>query len=231
MKNHARDFANVNGYWYDIPTGDILTPKSAHKLIVGRMRVNDPDLRLLASHIIQLNNFRKGQPESSRNVKIKLVDNWSDSTIAILFKNHEEKSLATSLLTQREIQGFESEDLLSVFPKDQRSEIVNSLTSKNYKIAFTSKEVLNQKMRSEKVTVFTYQHSAHGQDRFFQLNLDDRMLTIVFDGHGGDEVIEYITKHKDHFLAIVAEPFPKTSEDMQERSQEILINFENEMRL
>jgi protein phosphatase 1L len=227
------DFAMSHEMWYDISTGDILSKSSGAKLIRARVRVGNPEFRLLAVNVMQFGPFLA--KVSSRHTKsshtvVKMIDNWSADTFSLRFPDANTRTTALEHLHAGNISSFGDEDRIIISNKD-RERAVSLLTATGYLMGHKSKELEAQELRARHVKTFQYQiPSRKKQDRVIKLSQEGCLLVAVCDGHGEDDVINYIDLHKMEFMALIANPFPTTHEEAQKRTTQVFVKFENEMR-
>lgn len=226
-------FAISNQMWYDIPTGDILTTNTASKMVKTKIRLADTTRKLLANNAMQFSAFEvtnlgtKGDP----TLKVKIYDRWSDTTFAIQVSDALDKDIIKRLLLSNSVSNFEFEGNLIIVSREFREVVSDALKSQKHRVKYISKEVRDQGIRSENVVVaHAHSSSKKDQDRYFRLVLDQRMLVVVCDGHGRDDVINYITANKNDFLHLIGSPFPSSQSEALERTQQVFITFENKMR-
>lgn len=225
------NFAMSQDMWYDINSGDILTSTSAAKLIKTHARIADVQRKLLALNSMQFDAFRKNFVSHVEKDAVKMVDKWSPDTFALVLKDAISRHKMSKLLDSLAVPNFESDDQTIVMSRDFREVVVTSILKESYKISYISKETRDQAIRARKISFFSQQSSRKGQDRIFQLSIEERIITIVCDGHGTNAVIEYITKMKSQFLALIVEPFPSSNAEALERTSQVFQDFENEMRI
>ena len=236
------DFAFSNGMWYDVGTGDILTPESATRLVAERKRVSEPRLRIVGTYVKQLRNFESNQNATNRmnsasstrlNMEVKIIDRWNDTHMAITMGSDKEYNKLTKMLEAAEVpaQSYTlSTGQSLVVERKFLADVFQTLKSAKANVSYQNREVDEQNWRSSRVRTFEHQVSRKGQDRFFQLTQDGVIISLLFDGHGNNNVIEYITAHHSAFLELGVRPFPETNGEAFERAQRVFISFETRIR-
>jgi protein phosphatase 1L len=228
--SESYNFARSHGMWYDISTGDILSPASATKMIKARARASNAELKLLALNVMQFAPFMAKVSKSvSKSKIVHMVDRWSPDTFAMRFQDVNTRRMIMSDLGNVGMSAFEHQDAIIMSKKD-REEAVNMLTSAGHRVNYKSKELEAQEFRDSVIRSFQHQNSMKGQDRIFKLSHGDRLLFAVCDGHGGDEVIHYISLHKAKFITLISDPFPTSNAEALDRTTKVFAKFENEMR-
>jgi serine/threonine protein phosphatase PrpC len=222
-------FANDNGKWYDLATGDVLSIESASQLIRSKKRISDPSLRVLATSAIQLDNFRATYTICLSETKVSMIESLMSNTTTLSFGNARDKHQTLRMLKR---DGVETHDdgLNIVIAKDNRDVVAQNLMSQGHDVKFKNKQAMEQKVRMSAGLIFYYQHAVKNQDRFFRINEADKVMTIVCDGHGTDVAIDYITSHKMQFSDILVDPLPVTRDAILVRVTRVFIAFENQMR-
>uniref|UniRef100_A0A6C0CJ74 PPM-type phosphatase domain-containing protein n=1 Tax=viral metagenome TaxID=1070528 RepID=A0A6C0CJ74_9ZZZZ len=233
-KRENYDFAFGKGMWYDVGTGDILTPESAALLVSQRKRVSTPRLRIVGTYAKQLRNFEMNLSVSkSDNMKVNIIDRWNDTHMVVTMKNERGYYKLTSLLESAQIPvnlyALSTGQSL-VVERKHRANVFQALNSVGTEISYQNREVAEQDWRNSRIQTYEHQVSRKGQDRFFQLSQDGVIISLLFDGHGNNNTIEYITTHHSRFAELGARPFPETNAEAFERAQRIFINFENRLR-
>ena len=222
-------FASSRGKWYDITTGDILSSETSRVLLSTKKRISEPHLRLLARSVIELQNFKASHSSGLGGLSVAVIDSLANETTTLRFESLRDKYHTVKLLEASGVDTFEhGGDLL--ISKANRDVVVGSLLKEGKKVDFKSKQSVEHKTRQKAGLVFYDQKSAKGQDRFFRINQGDKTLSIVCDGHGTDTAIDYITKNKLDFAAILDEPFPVTREAIAARVTKVFVDFENALR-
>jgi protein phosphatase 1L len=80
----------------------------------------------------------------------------------------------------------------------------------------------------------TLKHSFHqlshkDEDRYLHLVQEDVAITAVFDGHGGNQTVNYLVAQTKQWLEL-AIPFPATVSEMQERATMIFRQIDQQLR-
>jgi serine/threonine protein phosphatase PrpC len=237
-KDTIYDFAFSNGMWYDVGTGDVLTSESASQLVAERKRVAEPRLRIVGTYAKQLRSFESNHRSSSlhaqsQNMEVKIIDRWNDTHMAISMKNEREYNKLTSLLEAAEVPVYPytlSTGQSLVVERKFRADVFQTLKSAKANVSYQNREVDEQNWRSSRVRTYEHQVSRKGQDRFFQLTQDGVIISLLFDGHGNNNVIDYITAHHSAFVELGVRPFPETNAEAFERAQRVFISFETKIR-
>lgn len=227
------NFALAHDMWYDISTGDILSASSGVKLLKARVRVANHEAKLLAVNVMQFGPFLskvKHAHNGPKHKAVKMVDKWSADTFSLRFQDVRARANALEQLNELNISSFGDDDRVIISNKD-RETAVSVLAASGYRVTHKSKELEAQELRSRQIKTFQFQIQSHKkQDRVIKLSQEGCLLFAICDGHGDNEVINYIDAHKVDFMALIASPFPSTHEEAQKRTTQVFIKFENEMR-
>lgn len=242
MDNYA--YSRNNGLWYDVSQNIILDQNTAMRLISEKKRVANRNSRLLGEYSKQIRMFEMNRNGTSRSVNqsrnvpetvkiVEVIDRWTKDTMVIVPSSIDSKGFLISSLEQARIPFYNWEEfngLAVVLSRNHRQEALQALSSEGIKTSYRSREVMEQNWRNSQTETSEYQVSRKGQDRFFQLVEDGTMISLLFDGHGTDTVIDYISSHRNYFVELGHEPFPETNAEVFERVNKVFINFENTMR-
>lgn len=232
------EYARLNDLWYDLSTNSVVDRTLGNKLIAERKRVGNQKARLLGTHTRQIRSFEMNMNGVSRKPKsssqnANIVDRWTSDTMVVIPESMDAKGSLLNALEQARIPFYNWEEfggLAVVLSRNHRQEAIQALNSEGMKVAFQSREVVEQERRNSQVSTFEYQISRKGQDRYFQFVEDGVMISLLFDGHGTDTVIDYISSHRTDFLELGIEPFPETNAEVFERVNKVFNDFENNMR-
>lgn len=235
--------------WYDIHTNSMLTRESAMTLVHSRQRIANHESRLLGTYGQQIRSFQMNPKpmvsklSSTQPIEIDIIDRWTNDTMVMVpsmrYESDSEQSrmsAKSSMLTsleQAKIPFYNWEEfggMAVVLSRNHRQEIIQALSAKGAKITYQAREVMEQKWRNSQIETTEYQISRKGQDRFFQLSENGVLISLLFDGHGTDTVIDYISTHRTDFAALGFEPFPETNAEAFEKTSKVFIEFENTMR-
>lgn len=222
------NFSQKNNMWYDITTGDVLTSNSAAKLISTKKRVYDRTRKLLASSYEELETCEvKQQVEDEK--KIVMIDDYSTEYVVIQTENSLETSLVP-IMRRLRIQ-YQIKELpigkSMIIAQSEKNLLLTLLRSAKWDITFKYHNVLNLKSRNKGYETQKAVRLTKGQDRVFQMVENDKLISLLFDGHGGNEVIDYITKHHSFFKRFGHGTFPKTYEAVYNKVNELIEEFEN----
>lgn len=249
-------FAKRHDLWYDVETGDLLTTKSARALTSSQRRILDKSSHVLAANDMQLRSFLEakeecvgngsslschprsgsqrgpeyGLPSKSRGkgnqpFDLDLIEAWSDQTLAILSTSDAIKEE----LDVHDIMAYEADTSIGkvlLVDRELKTKVIPVLTKMGAQISFVSKEATEQSFRSKTVMTVSAELPMKRQDRFFQIVQDNVMLTMVFDGHGTNNVIEFISSNYYDLATIIEEPFPETQGEALSRTREAFKKFE-----
>lgn len=231
------EFAMQNGMWFDVGTGNILTPDSALQLIAEKKRVAESRHRIVGTYAKQLRDFEAAKIyatlETTRGLEVEIVDRWNDTHMAISLKDEKGYYKLASLLeaSQIPVHGYTLSIGKSLVTERRfRADVLRTLKTAQADVSYQSREVVEQGWRTSRISTFEHEVSRKGQDRFFQLAQEGVTISLLFDGHGTDTAINYITAHRAEFAELGLLPFPETNAEAFERAQRVFIDFENRLR-
>lgn len=233
-------FAKRHDLWYDIETGDLLSMKSARALTSTQKRVLDKQSHVLAQNAYELKTFLSAKEEcdgetchpqiATERFDLDLIENWSEHTLAILDVSDQVKET----LDVSDIMAYEADSSIGkvlLVDRELKAKVITTLTSIGAQISFISREAAEQTVRSRSVATFTADLPMRKhQDRSFQIVQENILLTMVFDGHGSDNVIQFISSNYYDLGAIIAEPFPTTNGEALVRCREVFKKFETRIK-
>ena len=150
---------------------------------------------------------------------VTVVDDWSSSHLAVLNGNH------VQIPFGKITRGLSIGSALLVLRKS-RNDLVSLLVEQGSHFTFISREFAELNYRSDKIETYTGKIILKGQDRSLQIIEKNVVLTMVFDGHGTDDVPEFILQNYGDFTEIIEEPFPITNAEMKTRITEVFKKFE-----
>lgn len=222
-------FAIQNDMWYDISTGDILTYNTVNKLLSTNERIFQRDKKIVAKTHSEIVSFN--HKVESNNVKILVIDNWDRDFIVL----SGDKDFLIHLLRNNGI-GFkyDNSSIGNVFfvEMSNKNKTLTLLRDNNAQVTFSTKESVELIIRSGRYETAHYLQPSHkNQDRIFQLIKNNRMLSMIFDGHGGNAVIEYIDKYHSKLGKIFTYNFPRNNDEALRMMQSVLKEFLDNMKV
>jgi protein phosphatase 1L len=228
--------ARDNDMWYDISNNTIVDHKFALRLMSEKKRIGQQASKLLGTHTKQIRSFEMNMNKannSSLETMVDVIDRWTKDTMVIIPNSMISRSSLLSSLEYSKIPFYNWEEfggLAVVLSRHHRGEVLQALSTEGVKVSYQSREVLEQNWRNSQIETSEYQISRKGQDRFFQLAENGVIISLLFDGHGTDTVIDYISSHRTDFAELGMEPFPETNAEAFERTRKVFVEFENTMR-
>lgn len=227
-------FAKHHDLWYDIETGDLLSTKSARQLTSNQSRTLDKQNRVLGRDVQAIKTFLACKDDTCHPVvntafDLNLIENWSDTTLAILNTSDAIKEE----LDMNDIMSYESDTSIGkilLVDRTLKNQVIQVLTKMGALIAFVTREAVEQSFRSKQIQTFSSELPMKRQDRFFQIVQDNVLLTMVFDGHGSNNVIEFISSNYYDLADIIAEPFPQSQTEALTRTRTVFKKFETRIK-
>jgi len=238
-------FAKRYDLWYDIPTGDLLTMKSARDLISRQRRILDKVNHLLGANDTQIRTFLSSQvgdqdghrsrtpTQPADKFDLDLIEAWDSDTMAIVIPPEPHSSHIREQLDLNDIITRDSNSSIgrvTLVDRDLKDKLINILRDMGAQIAFISRESVEQTVRSRQISTSMSESPMKGQDRFFQIVKNNVILTLVFDGHGSNAVIEFISSQYMDLAEIIAEPFPTTQSEAMSRTKRAFTKFETRIK-
>ena len=224
-------FAKHHDLWYDIETGDLLSTKSARLLTSNQTRVLDKTSRTLGKSTLDIKKFLSCKDDSchptssNQPYDLDLIENWSDQTLAILNTSDRVKDE----LDVNDIMSYESDTSVGkilLVDRSLKNQVITTLSKAGARIAFVTREAIEQTFRSKQIQTTSFEMPMKKQDRFFQIVQDNVVLTMVFDGHGTNNVIEFISSNYYDLVSIIVDPFPQTQAEALVRTRDVFKKFE-----
>tara|TARA_R110001599_G_scaffold353841_1_gene599806 strand:+ start:16650 stop:17810 length:1161 start_codon:yes stop_codon:yes gene_type:complete len=214
--------------WFDISNGDILTTESASRLISRNERVYHKRKKILALSSEEIEHF--SCEELQITLSVKVIDNWSKTDFVLLGQ----KNVIVNTLKKIRIPFIYEKSAigLAFFIELRHKEtILSYLRSNNFNVTFESKKSVELKTRSGRYETHHYVRPfLKNQDRVFQLIVDNKVFSMLFDGHGKNDVIHYIDKNHSYFNRLFDYPFPNSNEKATEIVNIVIHGFMKKMK-
>lgn len=225
--------------WYDVETGDILTTRSARNLTSSSSRILDKKNHVLARNATQMRIFLECKEDScmiptQQSFDLDLIEAWSDVSLAILISTDVPLDAVKETLDLNEVSVYENDSSVGkvlLADRKLKQKVISTLSKMGAQISFVSRESIEQSFRSKQIVMASGDLPMKRQDRMFQIVQENVMLTMVFDGHGQNDVIEFISANYYDLATIIMEPFPETHGEALVRTREAFKKFDENIKL